>query len=142
MYCDADDLRDYVLEAYLTKAEELNPGGAERHIATVEEEVESALLQAGYSLPLERVPGKLKSMAAIIAAYRTVTNITSLMSQDSGTGNDWVGLQTLHKQAIKDLDAIRAGTLQLFPVDDPEPVTGMSVSTRPKIFGDDVWRKF
>jgi len=142
MYCDADDLKDYVLEAYLTKAEELNEGAAERHIANVEEEVESALLQAGYHLPLKRVPGKLNTIAAVIAAYRTVSNITSIMSQDSGSGNDWVGLQTQYKQALKDLDAIRNGTLQLYPVEDPEPVSEISVSTKPKLFDEKTWGRF
>ncbi len=142
MYCDEDDLKDYVLEAYLTKAEELNSGGAARHIAIVEEEVESALLAGGYHLPLERVPAKLKAIAAIIAAYRTMSNITSVMTQDSGSGNDWVGLQTLYKRAMKDLDDIRTGALQLFPVDDPEPVSGMSVASKPRHFDEHTWWQF
>jgi len=143
VYCGSDDLKDYVLEAYLAKAEELNPGGAERHLAQVSEEIDGALLQAGHALPLKRVPGKLKQLAAVITAFRVVSNITSLM-QDSGTsGNEWLGLQTLHKQAVKDLDSIRSGDLDLFPTVDPEPAEhGLEVSTQPRIFGDDVWRRF
>lgn len=142
MYCEAGDLKDYVLEAYLAKAEELNPGAGARHIATVAEEIDGALLQAGHSLPLERVPGKLRHIAAVIAAYRTVSNVTSLMSQDTGAGNDWVGLQTLHKQAVADLAAIRAGTLDLFPTNEPEPDVGIRVSSPPRLFGDDAWRRY
>ena len=99
-YCTTADLQDYVLAAYLAKAEELNAGAAARHIATVTEEIDGALLQAGYSLPLERVPGKLRHIAAVIAAYRTVSNVTSLMSQDTGTGNDWVRLQKIGRAHV------------------------------------------
>lgn len=143
MYCQRSDLNDYVLEAYLSKAEELNPGCADRHLATVEEEIDGALLQGGYALPLERVPGKLRHIAAVLAAYRTVSGITSLMQESGTAGNEFLGLQTQHKQTLKDLEDIRSGNLDLFPSSAPEPVSErIDVKAPPRIFGDDTWGKF
>lgn len=112
MYCDRADLTDYVLEAYLTAAEEQTPGIVAKTIGNVSGEIDDAL-RARFELPLTTVPGTLKRIAAVIVSYRVVGGITSLMTAEGGSNNDWVPLQTLYKQAIKDLEAIRDAKLNI-----------------------------
>ncbi len=142
-YCTRENLTDYVLAAYLTKADEMNSGCVERHIAQVAEEIDGALLQGGYSLPLESVPGKVKHIASVMAAYRAIGNITTLMASESTTGNEWIPLQSQYKQALKDLEAIRSGAIQLFPQPEPEPTKdALAVSTSHRLFGANTWSKY
>lgn len=143
MYCSRDDLKDHVLDAYLTAAEGKNPGCVERHMGQVSAEIDEALGEAGYNLPLPSVPAKLRHVASVISAWRIVGNITSLMASEGSTGNEWIPLQTQFKQALKDLEAIRTGDVQLFS--DPEPVldrAGIEVVSEKRRFDHKTWSKF
>lgn len=143
MYCRREDLGDYVLQAYLDKVEELSPGLIERTIGQVAGEIDGAVLQAGHSLPLPRIPPKLTWICAVVAAYRAVGAITTLMESEGSSGNEWLPLQTQYRQAVKDLEAIRENKLILFPEVAPQPAdAGVEVQAPARIFGQDTWRRF
>ncbi|MEG6551881.1 phage protein Gp36 family protein [Desulfocurvibacter africanus] len=143
MYCRREDLGDYVLQAYLDKVEELSPGLIERTISQVAGEIDGAVLQAGHALPLPRIPHKLAWICAVIAAYRAVGAITTLMESEGSSGNEWLPLQTQYRQAIKDLEAIRDNRLVLFPEVEPKPAdAGVEVHAPRALFGSETWRRF
>lgn len=112
MYCKRTDLTDYVLKAYLTAADEQTAGIVDKTLANVSSEIDDAL-RARFVLPLATVPGTLVRIAAVIASYRIVGGITSMMSTDGSTANDWIPLQTQYKQAVKDLEAVRTASLDI-----------------------------
>lgn len=112
MYCDRDDLTEYVLEAYLLAADEQTPGIVEKTLQNVSGEIDDAL-RARFILPLSITPDTIKRIAAILSAYRVIGAITSLMTAEGGSSNDWIPLQTQYKQAIRDLEAIRDGKLSI-----------------------------
>ncbi|WP_419787220.1 DUF1320 domain-containing protein [Pseudodesulfovibrio sp.] len=112
MYCERTDLTEYVLEAYLTAAEEQTPGIVDKTIRNVSGEIDDAL-RARFELPLVTVPSTLKRIAAVIVSYRVVGGITSLMTSEGGSNNDWIPLQTQYKQSVKDLEAVRAAHLDI-----------------------------
>jgi len=131
VYCERADLTDYVLEAYLTAAEEQTPGIVAKTIQNVSGEIDDAL-RARFELPLATVPGTLKRIAAVIVSYRVVGGITSLMTSEGGSNNDWIPLQTQYKQAVKDLEAVRAANLDigLKELGEESRTEGMIVRTR------------
>lgn len=112
MYCERADLTDYVLEAYLTAAEEQTAGIVAKTIRNVSGEIDDAL-RARFELPLIQTPDTLKRIAAVMTAYRVVGGITSLMNSEGGSNNDWIPLQTQYKQAVKDLESIRDAKLNI-----------------------------
>ncbi len=112
MYCERADLTVYLLEAYLTVAEEQTPGIVDTTLANVSGEIEEAL-KSRYALPLPQVPDTLRRIAAVITAYRVVGAITSIMREAGLSDNDWIPLQTQYRQALKDLEAIREGKMDL-----------------------------
>ena len=112
MYCERADLTDYVLEAYLTAAEGQTPGIVTKTIQNVSGEIDDAL-RARFELPLVTVPDTLKRIAAVIVSFRVVGGITSLMTSEGGSNNDWIPLQTQYKQAVRDLESVRAATLDI-----------------------------
>lgn len=136
MYCQRTDLTDYLLEAYLTAADEQTPGIVDKSIANVGREIDDAL-RARFVLPLSEVPGTLTRIAAVIAAYRIVGSITSMMASEGGSSNEWIPLQTQYKQAVKELELIRTGSLNIGLVElgeAPRNDDDMVVITRPKTF--------
>jgi len=112
VYCQRADLTDYVLDAYLVAAEEQTPGIVEKTIGNVSGEIDDAL-RARFELPLRQVPGTLTRIASVITVYRIVGAITSVMATEGGSNNEWVPLQTQYRQAVKDLEAIREGRLDI-----------------------------
>jgi phage gp36-like protein len=112
MYCQKTDLTGYVLNAYLTAAEEQTPGIVDQTLANVSGEIDDAL-RSRFELPLAEVPGTLTRIAAVMASYRIVGAITSVMASEGGSNNEWIPLQTQYKQAVKDLEAVRSGKLDI-----------------------------
>ena len=113
-YCQATDLKGYVLQNYLDKVEELNPGSVQGHIDQASAEIDEALAQGGYAAPEGGASAALKRICAVMAAWRSIGQITSLMSSEASSNNEWLPLQRLNSRAEKDLDAIRAGKLDPF----------------------------
>lgn len=142
MYCQRTDLNDYVLEAYLTAADGRRPGIVDRTLENVSGEINDAL-RSRFELPLSTVPDTLRRIAAVLAAYRIVGAITSLMDSESGSNNEWLPLQTQYKQALRDLEAIRDGTLPLGLAELGEEAAddvAVAVVSRKASFGFRGWR--
>lgn len=141
MYCNQTDLTEYVLEAYLTAAEEQTPGIVEKTLANVAGEIDDAL-RARFMLPLFSVPSTLKRIASVLASYRIVGGITSVISSEAGSNNEWIPLQTQYKQAVKDLEAVRTGSLNIGLVERGETQRSddsMIVVTRKKVLDMEGW---
>lgn len=140
-YCEASDLNEYLLQAYLDKIEEINPGSTARHIAQASAEIDEAL-RANHELPLASVPATVRRICAVTASWRLVGEITTLMDTEASSGNEWLPLQTLYRQALKDLDAIREGKPG-YGLDDSAPEAGgIDVRESERLFTDDLWSKF
>jgi phage gp36-like protein len=112
VYCERTDLTDFVLDAYLTAAEGQKPGVVEKAISDTTSIIDDAL-RARFVLPLSTVPATIKEMAAVIAAYRAIGSVTSIMKSEGGSNNEWIPLQTQYKQAMKNLELLRNGKLNL-----------------------------
>lgn len=115
--CTTDDLKDYILEAYLTACETQNPGLTERTIEAVSDEIKD-MLANHYPQPWAKVPSLVKYIAAVIAAYRTAGAITTLVTTEGSTGNEWLPLQKEWKRATELLDKIATGKITLSVADE------------------------
>jgi hypothetical protein len=138
-YCEESELRKYVLKGYLDAVEQQFPGSVLLHITSVSEEIKEAVLQGGYELQ-DYSSATLKRICAVLAAWRCVGQITSLMSSESSSDNEWVPLQKLYNSAVKDLELIRSGKLNPYPSADTG--SGVSVSAPSAIFTNKLWEKF
>jgi phage gp36-like protein len=140
MYCTESDLSPYLLQAYITAAKASNSTIVDDHITRVSEQVD-AYIGERYELPLSSVPGILNWTASIMVAYRVLGSVTSLVNNESSSDNDFVYLQGEYKRAIKTLEEIRDGKVELFPGSDEEELQddhSVSVSTPPRRFTDDM----
>ena len=144
-YCSASDVADWVFQAYLDAAENQAPGILERSMAAVAREIDEAL--AGrFVLPLTVVPETIRRISAVLAGYRSLGGITSLVATEGGTNNEFLYIQRLATQAQKELDSLRAGKLDnMLAEAGAEPVSdsgSVLVQTAPRIFGPDTWEGF
>lgn len=140
IYCSRLDLEDYVLRQYLDKVEELNPGVLEKHIGQVSSEIDD-VLRHRYVLPLATVPETIKRIAAVMVCYRSIGAITSLMSTEAASNNQFIYIQNQNKAAEKSLIDIRKGDVDLGLLQLGAPVVDdgeMEVIVPPKIFSDDM----
>ena len=143
MYCERDDLHDYIPAAYLDAADKVTPGIVGRKIASVCGAIDDAL-RRHYVLPLVTVPETIKRMAAVMAAYEAIGGITAV-KDDTNAGNKLLVLQDLYKQARKDLALIRDNKLELgldeLGLEPSEGADGtMAVVTRPATLNLKGWR--
>ncbi len=142
-YCTADDLSGHVLQAYLDKLEALKPGLIARHIAGVTQEIDDRLRKR-FVVPLITVPATIRRITAVLAAYRVVGAITSVMRTEADRENSWLPLQTLHKQALKELDAITAGDLdlglELIGAKPADQDCGLTATSAHALFPEGFWR--
>ncbi|MBF0454955.1 MAG: DUF1320 family protein [Magnetococcales bacterium] len=141
IYATVDDLGEFLLPAYLAKAEEISPGITEKSLAAVCREIDEVLLVAGYAEPVAgSIPESLRRIAAVMAAYRTLGAITSLIKSGGENNNEFFALQRQFNQATKDLAAIREGRLSLplqkLSVDREESAVGSAVIAPQPIFSD------
>ena len=143
-YCDENELKKYVLRQYLDVVEEKNPGSIAEHIEGVSGEISEAVLQGGSTIPQVNTSATLRRICAVMVCMRCIGEITSLMSSESSSNNEWLPLQKLNTRAEKDLDSVRDGKLDPFP--DATVSTsgdiGISVSAPPSMFGNKAWERF
>lgn len=112
-WCTRDDLKRYVLEGYLTKAEEKSPGIVDQSMASVQAEMEEALVSGGY--PASGTSATLSRIAAVLSAWRSVAAITTLVMSEGNTNNEWQPLLHERNRAESELTDIRKGKLDPFP---------------------------
>ncbi|MDR1398108.1 MAG: DUF1320 domain-containing protein [Desulfarculales bacterium] len=110
--CTTDNLKDYLLAAFLDACEQQNPGLAERTIAAVSGEILD-MLSRRYPLPWPMVPALVRYIAAVMAAYRTAEAVTTLVSSEASTDNEWIPLQKEWKRATEMLEKLATGKLKL-----------------------------
>lgn len=108
LLCNPSDLSDFLLQGYIDACEQQNPGLAERTIAAVSGEI-ADLLAYRYPQPWPRVPDIIRYIASVISAYRTAEAITTLVTTEGATENEWIPLQKEWKRATEILDEIASG---------------------------------
>jgi phage gp36-like protein len=143
-YCTETDLTPYLLADYIAAAEIKTPGIVSEHITRVSGQID-AYIGERYELPLPTVPQILNWAASVMVAYRVIGSITSLVSTEGETNNEFVYLQGEYKRAIKTLEDIRDGKIELFPGSDDEELQddkAVSVVSSPRIFTDDMLGRY
>lgn len=133
-YCTREGITDLLLAAYVAKCEELNPGIVDRTIDAVSGEV-AGLLAARYPQPWPYVPDIISYITSVIAAYRIVEAITSLVTTEGQTGNEWIPLQKQWKYCTDLLDdLVKARSRLPFDACDEREDPSVAVVTPPKRF--------
>lgn len=112
LLCDRAAIIDLLHVKYVEACEGQNPGLVERTIEAVSGEVGDALAYR-YPQPWPKVPELVRYIAAVISAYRVVEAITSLVSSESGTDNEWIPLQKQWRYCTDLLASIAAGKTKL-----------------------------
>lgn len=141
LYCTEGDLADYILQAYLDKINEINPGVVARMLAGVSAEIREVCMSGGYDAGVDGVESALlKRICAVCTAYRCVGDITTLMDTEASSGNEWIPLQKQFDCAQKELSQIREGKLDPWPCEAED--AGISVAAPMPIFGKQMWEKF
>lgn len=120
LYTDKAGICDYLLEAYLTACEEQNPGITERMAAATSKEM-AELLAVRFKLPFGTVPSVIRRIASVFAAYQIVQAITSLVSTEAASENEWLPLQKQWQACRELLNDIINGKVKL-PAEENIPV--------------------
>ncbi len=143
MYCTRAELTDHVLEEYLTAADNKKAETVATAISNIEAEMTEALNCGGYTITPDSIPATVKKVCAVIAAYNSVSAITSLIKTSANSENVWLPLQRKFERAEKTLDQIREGKVRLAApeADSAQPNDTVVVVTPPSKFGD-CWSKF
>jgi len=139
MYCHRDDLTEYLLQAYLDKAEEIAPGIIDRCVAAANGRVEDAL-RSKFVLPLGAVPDTLRQIAAALAAHGVVGAVTTLLNEAEFMFllDQVREARAALKRIVDGKDDIGLERLGAEPVAD----TGIEVHAPTPLFGSDTWRRF
>ena len=111
-YCELRHITDLILAQVATAAEALNPDLVERARADATAEVAS-LLARRYPQPFAPVPAIIRWITSVIAAWRVVGAITSLMDTEAASDNQWLPIQNQYKRAWDMLQALAEGKVKL-----------------------------
>lgn len=133
--CTRDSIIDLLHVKYVEACEKQNPGIVERTIDAVSGEIADALAYR-YPQPWPQVPELVRYIAAVISAYRVVEAITTLVSSESSTDNEWIPLQKQWKYCVDLLASIAAGKTKL-PLAEANPdreEASVAVVSRPPLF--------
>ena len=135
LLCDRAAIVDLLHVKYVEACEAQNPGLVGRTITAVSGEIGNALSYR-YPQPWPTVPDLVRYIAAVTSAYRVVEAITSLVSTEASSSNEWLPLQTQWRHCNGLLKDIRDGKLKLPLTEanqDREDPT-VAVETRPPFF--------
>lgn len=119
LLCDRAAIVDLLHVQYVAACEEQNAGIVERTIAAVSGEIGDALAYR-YPQPWAAVPEIVRYIAAVISAYRVVQAITTLVSSEASTDNEWLPLQRQWRYCTDMLASIAAGKTKL-PLAEAHP---------------------
>ena len=117
--CDRAAIVDLLHAKYVEACEGQNPGIVDRTIKAVSGEVGDALAYR-YPQPWPYVPELVRYIAAVISAYRVVEAITSLVSSEAASDNEWLPLQKQWRYCTDLLASIAAGKTNL-PLEESHP---------------------
>ena len=117
--CDRAAIVDLLHAKYVEACEGQNPGIVDRTIKAVSGEVGDALAYR-YPQPWPYVPELVRYIAAVISASRVVEAITSLVSSEAASDNEWLPLQKQWRYCTDLLASIAAGKTKL-PLEESHP---------------------
>ncbi len=117
--CNEEHVKDLLLDKYIQACEELNNDLTARTIDAVSGEI-GDMLAYRYPQPWPCVPELVRYIASVIAAYRVVKAITSLVDTEADSENEWLPLQKQWKYATGLLEDIAKGRLKL-PLEESHP---------------------
>lgn len=112
MYCTRANIEEYILPGYLDSAEQEQVGIVDKHITQVTNEIDDAL-RSLYELPITTVPSTIKRICAVIAGYRILGSITSMVNSEATSNNEFFYIQDQWKVSMKELEKIREGKFPL-----------------------------
>jgi len=119
-YCRPEHVTDLILVDVAEAAEALNADLVARCITDATGEVAS-LLAIRYRQPFSPVPEIIRWITSVIAAWRTVGAITSLMDTEAASDNQWLPIQTQYKRAWELLEDLAKGRIKLPAADGLDP---------------------
>lgn len=111
-YAGPEHVTDLILAAVADAAEALNDDLVARCLADATGEV-SSLLARRYRQPFSPVPAVIRWITSVIAAWRVVGAITSLMDSEASSDNQWIPIQKQYDQAWKLLNELADGSKKL-----------------------------
>lgn len=117
--CDRKNIIDLLHAKYVAACEKQNPELVERTIEAVSGEI-GDMLSYRYPQPWPYVPELIRYIAAVISAYRVVEAITTLVSTEASSDNEWIPLQKQWKYVTGLLEDIAKGKLKL-PLEEANP---------------------
>ena len=119
-YATPRHVTDLILSEVSEAAEALNDDLVARCLIDATEEVGS-LLAARYRQPFSPVPQIIRWITSVIAAWRVVGAITSLMDTEAASDNQWLPIQTQYKKAWELLEELAKGRIKLPAADGTDP---------------------
>ena len=119
-YATRRHVTDLILTEVASAAEALNDDLVDRCLIDATGEV-SSLLAARYRQPFSPVPEIIRWITSVIAAWRVVGAITSLMDTEASSDNQWLPIQTQYKRAWELLDELAKGRTKLPAADGTDP---------------------
>jgi len=119
-YAEPRHVTDLILKEVATAAEALNADLVNRCLDDATGEVAS-ILSIRYRQPFSPVPEIIRWITSVIAAWRVVGAITSLMDTEAATDNQWIPIQKQYERAWKLLEDYAKGRLKLPAADGTDP---------------------
>ncbi len=119
LLCERVHITDLLHEKYVAACERQNPELVDRTIEAVSGEI-GDMLSYRYPQPWPYVPELIRYAAAVISAYRIVEAITTLVSSEASSDNEWIPLQKQWKYVTELLEDIAKGKLKL-PLAEANP---------------------
>lgn len=119
LLCNRENITDLLHKKYVEACEKQNPELVERTIRDVSGEI-GDMLSYRYPQPWPYVPELIRYCAAVISAYRVVEAITTLVTTEAASENEWIPLQKQWKHVLELLEDIAKGRLKL-PLEEANP---------------------
>ena len=108
--CSEEDLKQYILADYLQAAESYNAGIVLSSIKQASREIYERLKGKYLS---GNIPYIIKRICAVIASYRIISAITTIVKTESSTDNEFLPLQRLYTESMELLEKIADGKITL-----------------------------
>ena len=119
-YAEPRHVTDLILKEVSSAAEALNADLVTRCLADATGEVAS-MLAIRYRQPFSPVPEIIRWITSVIAAWRVVGAITSLMDTEAATDNQWISIQKQYDRAWALLEDYAKGRQKLPAADGTDP---------------------
>lgn len=135
LLCEPENITDLLHAEYVAACEEQNPGLVERTIRDVSGEI-GDMLSYRYPQPWPYVPELARYIAAVVTAYRIVEAITTLVTSEDSSDNEWIPLQKQWKYCMDLLEQLAKGKIKL-PLPEANPdreEASVAVMSRPALF--------